>query len=202
MRLAPDGTARAEVGLASDVPSDRIDLAGVAVLATDGRRAALELEAACCDGIWGAAPYFARFDLGGRVERFARAIEERLASIDAEAPWRDVEERFGSTGLWSGARTYLRTGRVDGLGRRQGFWSVQDLENGKRLELAWRDGRVDGLVLAVDGEGRLSHLELLEDGIGEGFAFTWARAAACSSAARSPASPRVSCASGRTGVAS
>jgi hypothetical protein len=162
--------ASAETGSCTHLWTGR-HFAGVACLVTDGSVATLEFE--IYDGLDGGAR---GRSLQGRVELGERGAQ--LARLVRAATRPDVlrTERLQLAGAHDRAPTLEVSGLVDALGRRQGPWTVRELDGGEvRVEMGWRDGIPDGLCCLNEDSATWLTVGAFERGFREGEEVSWRR---------------------------
>jgi len=171
LRLSESG-AHADALFAMDVGMDPLrDLAGVAVLLTDGKDSVLEFEVTCSQGTYNLRPYYGRVHVGAEGVGLAKTLAARALSSPCE-PFHERRSNPWQDGL-SLERQITVRGYVDSWGRRQGPWIYSDSSGRTLLETTWRDGRASGPLTQFDEQGVRRRAETLLDGLLEGVSQEW-----------------------------
>lgn len=144
------------------------DVGGRAWLLTDGEQAVLQFELYTHASLGSFFPMIGQVQLGSLGVALAKQLVERAEHAEGldqqglrRLEFRDVE----------GARL-VTEGQVDGLGRRQGMWTLKR-ENALLVELEWKDGVLDGVVATYGEDLALVSLSTYRMGFLHGAAFRW-----------------------------
>jgi len=171
LHLSESG-AKGEAFFAMDVGMDPLrDLAGVAILLTDGKDSVLEFEVTCSQGTYDLRPHYGRVHVGAEGVALAKALAARALTNPCEPfherrsnEWLDEEHP---------ERRITARGYVDSWGRRQGPWLYSDASGRTLLETTWRDGRASGPLTCFDEQGIRRRAETRLDGLLEGVSQEW-----------------------------